>query len=591
MNAQRKGVLVLDGTPRVVVAIARSLYRRGIPIVYGHFGAWAQSAESVAVSTNVRLPDSPADFYENLTSTIDRDNVDTLIPCSDKAIRAILPYYASLQEHVTLSVPVPSLVERVLDKEQALSMAERCGMRIPKTFSISSPDWLLEKRQELPFPLVAKPAKAGLASPFKALYFDSLSELSSAFERNPAFGVGTIFQELIPGEGVGISAIAFRGVPLAPFQHRRIHEWPANGGVGVLVESEAVDAALAKATTLLLSALGWEGPAMVEFRRTPGGAYVFLEVNGRFWGSLPLAIRAGLDFPYYEWQILHDIDPSVPAAYKQGLKMRWTAGEIRRLQELWTNAAARKRAGHSRFSALREFVWSFAPGVRSALFDLADMKPEGSEVVLVLEGISTSVLRRIIPGSIRRRYRQYRQLDKRCRGTYLRLWLTRTLGFRNAKRLRRLAAVSSVLFVCRGNIQRSPFAAAVLTAALHDGQSRFHIRSAGTHAAAGSQTDPRILQAASDLGITIQGEPQNITEELARNADLVIVMDYMIEADILTRFPFLKDKVFLLREWTPSAGSDLEILDPDKELEPEFSQTMAKLREAVTQLGHVLSSR
>jgi len=68
-------------------------------------------------------------------------------------------------------------------------------------------------------------------------------------------------------------------------------------------------------------------------------------------------------------------------------------------------------------------------------------------------------------------------------------------------------------------------------------------------------------------------------------------MDYMIEADILTRFPFLKDKIFLLREWTPSAGSDLEILDPDKEPEPEFSLTILRLREAVTQLGQVLLSR
>jgi len=559
-------------------------------VIYGHFGAWPQSAGSIAVSANVRLPASPADFYEHLKSAIDRENVDTLIPCSDKAIRAILPNYASLQRYVALSIPDPSVIERVLDKEQALSMAERCGIRVPKTFSISGPDWLLAKGQELRFPLVAKPANAGLASPFKAVYLNSLSELSSAFERNPAFGVGTIFQEVIPGEGVGLSTIVFRGVPLAPFQHRRIHEWPANGGVGVFMESEAVDAALAKAATLLLDTLGWEGPAMVEFRRTSAAEYVFLEVNGRFWGSLPLAVRAGLDFPYFEWQILHGIDPSVPAAYKLGLKVRWTAGEIRRLQELWTNAAARKRAGRSRLSALRDFVGSFALGVRSALFDPDDIKPEVSEVMLELEGISTSVVRRIIPGSIRRRYRQYRQLDKRCRGTYVHRWIKSTFGFRNARRLRGLAAVSSILFVCRGNIQRSPFAAAVLTAALQDGQSRFHIVSAGTHAAAGSQTDPRILKAAFDLGITVQGEPQNITEELARDADLIIVMDYMIEADILTRFPFSKDKVFLLREWTPSAGSDLEILDPDKEQELGFSQRLLTLREAVTQLAHALSS-
>jgi len=521
---------------------------------------------------------------------MDRENVDTLIPCSDKAIRTILPHYASLR-HIRLSIPDPLVVERVLDKEHALSVAERCGMRIPKTTSITNLEALLQKRQELQFPLIAKPSNAGLASPFKTEYFGRFADLSSVLEQNPTFGVRNIFQELIPGEGVGLSTIMFRGAPLALFQHRRIHEWPANGGVGVLVESEAVDPALAKTTTLLLQTIGWDGPAMVEFRRTPRGEYVFLEVNGRFWGSLPLAIQAGLDYPYFEWQLLHGLDPRVPATYKQGLKVRWTAGEIRRLQELWTDADARRRARRTRSMALREFVESFAPGVRSALFNLADPKPGVSEAVMALEGVGTGVFKRIVPRSIRRRYHQYRQLDKRCRGTYLKLWLMRTFGLRDAKRERRLSYVSSILFVCRGNIQRSPLAAALLSSALQDGQSRCRIVSAGTHALAGSRIDPRILKAAIDLGITIQGEPQSITEELARNADLIIVMDYMLEADVLNRFPFLKNRVFLLREWTPSARSDLEILDPDKESEPEFSQRLITLREAVLQLSDALSSK
>ena len=52
------------------------------------------------------------------------------------------------------------------------------------------------------------------------------------------------------------------------------------------------DAALA-----LLKKLNWHGVAMVEFRQRPNGDPVFLEVNGRFWNSLPLACYAGADFP------------------------------------------------------------------------------------------------------------------------------------------------------------------------------------------------------------------------------------------------------------------------------------------------------
>jgi carbamoylphosphate synthase large subunit len=47
----------------------------------------------------------------------------------------------------------------------------------------------------------------------------------------------------------------------------------------------------------LLKALKWHGVAMVEFRLRPDGTPVFLEVNGRFWTSLALAVHAGADFP------------------------------------------------------------------------------------------------------------------------------------------------------------------------------------------------------------------------------------------------------------------------------------------------------
>jgi len=590
MDKQRSGVLILDGTPRVVVVVARSLSKRGIPVVYGHFSSWAQSAGSVTVSTNIRLSDNPVDFPEQVSNVIEREHIDTLIPCSDKAIRTILPTYASLKQKVALSIPDPTIVNKVLDKEYALSAADRCGIRIPRTFSITNVDDLLARRQELGFPLIAKPSNAGRASSFKTVYFDSFEDLSSILDREPAFGAGTIFQELIHGEGVGVSTVMYRGAPLALFQHKRIHEWPASGGVAVFMESEPIDTDLAQSAVRLLQAISWEGPAMVEFRRTQTGDYVFLEVNGRFWGSLPLAVKAGIDFPYLEWQILHGSAPTVPAAYKQRLRMRWTAGEIRRLRELWSSVDARRRAGRTRGKALLEFIASFAPGVRSALFNIGDPKPGVAEVVGELSGISFGLLARIIPRSTRRRYRQYKQLNKRSRGAYLRLWFARMFGLRNARRLRRLSSVSSILFVCRGNIIRSPLAAALLHASIGD-PSKFHIESAGTHVAAESQTDPRALRFAQELGIPTKGDPQNITEELARKTDLIVVMDYVLEAEVLTRFPFVTDKVFLLREWTLGTPSDLEILDPDKEPEPEFSRSLVRLRDAVTQLGQLLAAR
>src|SRR4029453_10687251 len=84
---------------------------------------------------------------------------------------------------------------------------------------------------------------------------------------------------------------------LQVFQHRRLHELPLSGGGSTYRVSQAVDQRLRDYASALMAALDWTGVAMVEFRvdRQTGDA-VLMEINGRFWGSLPLSSRAGLAF-------------------------------------------------------------------------------------------------------------------------------------------------------------------------------------------------------------------------------------------------------------------------------------------------------
>ena len=72
--------------------------------------------------------------------------------------------------------------------------------------------------------------------------------------------------------------------------------WPTGSGSAVR-ESAMPDEVLRRAGLAILRALKWHGVAMVEFLRRPDGALVFMEVNGRFWNSLPLAVYAGRRFP------------------------------------------------------------------------------------------------------------------------------------------------------------------------------------------------------------------------------------------------------------------------------------------------------
>jgi hypothetical protein len=78
--------------------------------------------------------------------------------------------------------------------------------------------------------------------------------------------------------------------------HRRIREWPASGGVSTAARAIR-DPALLRSGKAILDALQWHGVAMVEFKYRPDVEdYVFIELNGKFWGSAELALSAGVNF-------------------------------------------------------------------------------------------------------------------------------------------------------------------------------------------------------------------------------------------------------------------------------------------------------
>ena len=118
----------------------------------------------------------------------------------------------------------------------------------------------------------------------------TIEELAPDYEK-------LIVQGYVPGVGVGAFFLSWRGSVRAAFMHRRIHEVPHTGGASSFRRSwfdkNVQDDALRK-----LETLGWQGVGMFEYRWNPStGEFFLMELNGRFWGSLHLALFAGVDFP------------------------------------------------------------------------------------------------------------------------------------------------------------------------------------------------------------------------------------------------------------------------------------------------------
>jgi protein-tyrosine phosphatase len=126
-----------------------------------------------------------------------------------------------------------------------------------------------------------------------------------------------------------------------------------------------------------------------------------------------------------------------------------------------------------------------------------------------------------------------------------------------------------ILFVCMGNICRSPTAEGVMRGLLRaEGLDRaVALDSAGTGGwHAGSPPDGRAVTAARSRDVVVEGAARQVTAEDFDDFDLVLAMDRDNERELLARAPDdeARAKVRLLREFDPAAvaAGDLDVPDP-----------------------------
>lgn len=569
-----RAVLILGAAARVSVTIARSLHRRGIPVIVAALTSEHPSIASKAIKKFVRLPDgrhAPQQCLAALLRIIRTEQCDMLIRTDDTALTIVRENYETLNELLDIGCPPPQVLQRVLDKNLTLETAIQCDIPIPTTYTISDAVELEALRGRLYFPVVAKPrSKYEVAAHnFKVRYFQSFGELAQTFSSDPHFGASNLLQEYCIGEGVGIGCLIHKREPLAMFQHRRVREFPATGGVSVLAISESLNPQLAEYAVKLLRALEWEGAAMVEFRydRMSGKA-ALMEVNGRYWGSLSCAVHAGIDFPFYEWQLAHGQSPHIPSDYPVGMQIRWTTGDLLRLHALIVDPIPNIARGPSIVKEIVQFVVGFRPGIRSALWSLADPLPALSELAYGIKALlktdAKGVIRKCLPPTLFNALRLYRILDPHVRSVYLKLYALRVVGLKRDHARTPPGDIQSILFVCHGNIIRSPMAAAMLRDALQrSNRGAVMVLSAGICAIPGAAADPRARIVAKELGISLEDhQAQLLSSELIERSDAIFVMDYLNEARVLADYPEARAKVFMLAGCDRRAAATREILDP-----------------------------
>jgi len=386
-------ILVLDANQRSALAIIRSLGRRGVKVIAADHRPHPIGAASRYVASSIRYSDpgtSPGAFVQDVVTAADRLDIDIVIPATDLTTM-LLASQPDLCNSVRLAAPKAGSYETLTDKAHLFQLAAGLGIPAPVTRVASTLAEALDAAHDVGFPAVLKPARSKyvkgnqVLSTSVEIVRDPYALSASFHNQNWLGDIPCLVQKFVPGHGAGIFALYGPSGPVAWFAHKRIREKPPTGGVSVLSESVPLDPMMQSIASRLLAAADWTGVAMVEFRIASDGTPYLIEVNGRFWGSLQLAIDCGVDFPWLLYQLIQGMPMPKPQSYEVGRRLRWLLGDFDSLiaQLKTTPSDFKHRAG-----AIAAFARTFADtGCRQEIMRLNDPRPAISEVRQWAQGL------------------------------------------------------------------------------------------------------------------------------------------------------------------------------------------------------------
>jgi protein-tyrosine-phosphatase/predicted ATP-grasp superfamily ATP-dependent carboligase len=513
-------VLVFGDDTRSFLAIVRSLGRRGVVVhaAPANFRSPALRSRYIA-----RLHDVPpwmgdgAEWLAATTTLLQAERYDLVIPCSETALLPLQRHRATLSRLATLALPDDRAVAVLFDKQATRELAQQVGVAVAAGRLARPDDDAAELLARFGAPVVLKPRRSYALDTLAARGSVHVVAERERLERllrtlDPA---ETIVEQFFAGQGVGVSVLASRGRVLQAFEHHRVREI---AGASFYRVSAPLTRDLARGCAAIVAALDYTGLAMFEFKLNPAGGWILLEVNARPWGSMPLPLALGVDFPYRWYRLLTAGEETPAIAYRTGIYARNLIPDLRNsLIEAEHRRLGRVATAAFMVGRLAELSRRLTGKEVSDILVRDDPRPGLAELGEVARAASRRTIGRL-PGTSR--------------------WRRRRARARIAA-MQKAAAPPRIIFVCQGNICRSPFAAALLRARMGDcGQA---IGSAGMMPQPGRATPSCGLAAAAAYGIDLSAHRSAwLSPEMAEAAAPLIVFDQPTRAAVLDRYPHLR---------------------------------------------------
>lgn len=373
-------ILVLDCAERSALAIVRNLGQHHHRVYCGADTDHSLAGKSRYCHREIRYSSpylKPMEFMEDLCRITKEHDIGIILPATDVTTSLLAQHRAMLSD-VVIPVASSAQIDRLSNKYALFKQAESLGLPIPITRYIDNLSQAHAAVEGLVYPVVMKPFRSRILTEQGFLSTSvrivrSREEFLAALENHVEFQTHPfLLQDYIEGEGAGYFVLYDQNRHIAGFSHRRLREKPPSGGVSVLSESAPVNPLLRDYSYQLLDTAGWHGVAMVEFKIAPDGTPYLMEINTRFWGSLQLAIDAGIEFPELLYRI--GIQEVVPATqeYTTGVRLRWLLGDLDRL---WIVLKSSNYDISEKFRQLLSFLNFFSPRTRFEVIRWGDMGP------------------------------------------------------------------------------------------------------------------------------------------------------------------------------------------------------------------------
>jgi protein-tyrosine-phosphatase/predicted ATP-grasp superfamily ATP-dependent carboligase len=567
MNGPDK-VLVIGDDTRSFLSTVRSLGRKGIEVHVAPFDFRAPALASRYIKGIHFLPyylDGGREWLDAIRALLDAQGFSLVIPCDERGLLPLCLHRSELEAFCPLAIPSPKALEIFFDKVKTRELAEAVGVPVAPGRMLARSDTVDSIVADIGLPVVIKePMSYALPELYVRTSTRIVGErgaLGDWLARHDHAGP-ILLEQMFPGFGLGVSVLCDRGTVLQAFEHHRAHEM---NGSSYYRKSAPLDPVRLDAVERMVKASDYTGLAMFEFKVDPAdGSWILIEVNARPWGSLPLPVSIGIDFPYRLYQLLARREPTPPVDYPAG---RYCRNLVQDMWQARSGAARLVRQPGKLAAHCAGWLWSF------------------HRVALGREHHDTLVLDDLQPG-----LREVRDIVAPRLKALLGKGGKPAPGSGLAQRLAELAAAApdrpvEVLYVCQGNINRSSYAE--LKSKQLFAPARFHFSSAGMLPRNRRGSPAVAIAAAARHGVDMSAHrSRHASAALLEAADVVIAFDEINLHSIAARYPHLAQRIFLLGEACPAP--DRQILDPEGKDDATFTSTYRRIDTCLAALAQAV---